>query len=50
LTPRLIDLSTLAIEAAMRPLGDYLACDQCNQLLRERINDLVSQWSTVKVK
>ncbi|KAI9508680.1 hypothetical protein F5148DRAFT_867610 [Russula earlei] len=42
------DLSTHAIEAALRPLGDYLACDQCTQLLRERINNLVSQWSTVK--
>ncbi|KAI0265092.1 hypothetical protein BC834DRAFT_970291 [Gloeopeniophorella convolvens] len=42
------DLSTHAIEAALRPLGDYLSCDQCKQLLRERINNLVSQWSTVK--
>jgi hypothetical protein len=43
------DLSTHAIEAALRPLGDYLSCDQCKQLLRERINNLVGQWSTVKV-
>ncbi|KAH9983219.1 hypothetical protein BJV74DRAFT_777565 [Russula compacta] len=43
------DLSTHAIEAALRPLGDYLACDQCTQLLRERINNLVAQWSKVKV-
>ncbi|KAH9960460.1 hypothetical protein BC827DRAFT_396882 [Russula dissimulans] len=42
------DLTTHAIEAALRPLGDYLACDQCNQLLRERINNLVAQWSIVK--
>jgi len=42
------DLSTHAIEAALRPLGDYLACEQCNQLLRERINNLVAQWSIVK--
>jgi hypothetical protein len=43
------DLSTHAIEAALRPLGDYLPCDQCSQLLRERINHLVAQWSIVKV-
>jgi len=42
------DLSTHAIEAALRPLSDYLLCDQCNQLLRERINHLVAQWSIVK--
>lgn len=42
------DLSTQAIEIALRPLGDYLACDQCNQLLRERINNLVALWSIVK--
>jgi hypothetical protein len=44
-----IDLSTPAIEIALRPLGDYLGCDQCNQLLRERINNLVALWSIVKV-
>ncbi|KAI0291770.1 hypothetical protein BC826DRAFT_1022115 [Russula brevipes] len=43
------DLSTHVIEAALRPLGDYLSCDQCNQLLRERINNLVVRWSIVKV-
>jgi len=42
------DLSTQAMEIALRPLCDYLGCDQCNQLLRERINNLVGQWSTVK--
>jgi len=42
------DLSTQAIEIALRPLGDYLVCDQCNQLLRERINKLVGLWSIVK--
>ncbi|KAF8506046.1 hypothetical protein F5888DRAFT_497787 [Russula emetica] len=42
------DLSTQAIEIALRPLGDYLGCDQCNQLLRERINNLVALWSIVK--
>ncbi|KAH9002415.1 hypothetical protein EDB86DRAFT_3125624 [Lactarius hatsudake] len=45
---RRLDLSTHAIEAALRPLGDYLACDSCKQLLRERINALVAQWSIVK--
>lgn len=44
------DLSTRAIEAALRPLGDYLPCDQCSQLLRERINILVGQWSIVKAR
>jgi hypothetical protein len=49
LTRRPIDLPTQAIEMAMRPLGEYLVCDQCNQLLRERIDKLIAQWSTVKV-
>jgi hypothetical protein len=43
------DLSTHAIETALRPLGDYLSCDQCKRLLSERINKLVAQWSIVKV-
>lgn len=42
------DLSTHTIEAALRPLGDCLPCGQCGQLLRERINHLVAQWSIVK--
>jgi len=42
------DLSTHAIEAALRPLGDYLSCDSCKQLLRDRINNLIAQWSIVK--
>jgi hypothetical protein len=49
LIQRIIDLSTQAIEIALRPLGDYLACDQCIQHLRERINNLVALWSIVKV-
>ncbi len=44
-----IDLSTHAIETALRPLGDYLSCDPCKQILRERVNNLVAQWSIVKV-
>lgn len=44
-----IDLSIQTIEVALRPLCDYLSCDQCKQLLRERINHLVAQWSIVKV-
>ncbi|KAI0311973.1 hypothetical protein OF83DRAFT_701659 [Amylostereum chailletii] len=42
------DLSTASIETALRPLGEHLSCDQCKQLLRERINNLVVQWSVVK--
>ncbi|KAA1473476.1 hypothetical protein DENSPDRAFT_851642 [Dentipellis sp. KUC8613] len=42
------DLSTAAIEAALCPLGERLSCDDCRRLLRERITDLVIQWSLVK--
>ncbi|KAI0036784.1 hypothetical protein K488DRAFT_75781 [Vararia minispora EC-137] len=43
------DLSTASIEAALRPLGEHLGCEQCQILLRERINNLVVQWSVVKL-
>ncbi|KAI0041563.1 hypothetical protein FA95DRAFT_1526398 [Auriscalpium vulgare] len=43
------DLSTSAIESALRPLGHYLTCDQCRGLLDERIDHLVAKWSLVKV-
>ncbi|TFY69799.1 hypothetical protein EVG20_g2983 [Dentipellis fragilis] len=44
------DLSTSAIETALYPLGDHLACKECRRLLKERIGDLVVQWAQVKRK
>ncbi|THH13573.1 hypothetical protein EW146_g6661 [Bondarzewia mesenterica] len=43
------DLPTASIEAALSPLAIHLTCDQCKVALRERINNLIVQWSVVKV-
>ncbi|KAF7776204.1 hypothetical protein Agabi119p4_4597 [Agaricus bisporus var. burnettii] len=42
------DLSTSVMESALRPLADHLTCEQCQQGLRERIKDLLVQWTVVK--
>lgn len=44
-----LDLSTGTMESALRPLTDHLTCEQCQSVLRERIKNLVVQWSVVKV-
>ena len=51
LTRRLagVDLSTTAIELALRPLGDHLSCETCRTTLYERVKQLMVQWSLVKV-
>jgi hypothetical protein len=42
------DLSTSTMESALRPLADHLTCEQCQTALRDRIKNLVVQWSVVK--
>jgi len=42
------DLSTSTMESALRPLSEHLTCEQCQQGLRDRIKNLVVQWSVVK--
>lgn len=42
------DLSTSTMESALRPLAEHLTCEQCQTALRERIKNLVVQWSVVK--
>ncbi|KAF8076327.1 hypothetical protein FPV67DRAFT_410814 [Lyophyllum atratum] len=42
------DLSTSTMESALRPLEEHLGCDDCKQALRDRIKNLVVQWSIVK--
>lgn len=42
------DMSASSIEAALLPLCDNLACELCKTALRERIRDLIIQWSQVK--
>lgn len=44
------DLSTSTMESALRPLEEHLVCDECKRALRERIKNLVVQWSIVKVR
>ncbi|KAF9482440.1 hypothetical protein BDN70DRAFT_801430 [Pholiota conissans] len=43
------DLSTSSMESALRPLAEHLTCEHCQQSLRDRIKNLVVQWSIVKV-
>lgn len=38
------------MESALTPLTEHLTCDQCRQVLAERIKTLVIQWSDVKVR
>ncbi|RDX55425.1 hypothetical protein OH76DRAFT_1478075 [Lentinus brumalis] len=42
------DLSTSAMESALCPLADHLACDICKRSLADRVKQLVIQWSVVK--
>ncbi|KAI0347108.1 hypothetical protein BDW22DRAFT_1404769 [Trametopsis cervina] len=42
------DLSTIAMESALGPLGEHLSCEICKSALRERVKQLVVQWTLVK--
>jgi len=42
------DLSTSAMESALSPLGEHLSCELCRATLKDRIKNLVVQWSVVK--
>lgn len=42
------DMSASSIEAALLPLCERLNCEICKTALRERIRDLIIQWSQVK--
>jgi hypothetical protein len=45
-----LDVSTTTIESALTPLGVHLSCDLCRQALKERVENLVAEWSAVKVR
>lgn len=38
------------MESALGPLGDHLSCELCQTTLRDRIKQLIIQWSVVKVR
>jgi hypothetical protein len=44
-----LDLSTSAIESALKPLGDHLTCKLCKDTLVERVKSIIYQWSIIKV-
>jgi len=44
-----LDLSTTSMESALRPLVEHLTCQECQEALGNRIQNLVAQWSVVKV-
>lgn len=37
------------MESALRPLVEHLTCQECQEVLGDRIQNLVAQWSVVKV-
>ncbi|KAI5118984.1 hypothetical protein M0805_001123 [Coniferiporia weirii] len=43
------DMSASTIESALCPLTDHLSCELCKTVLKDRIRDVVVQWSVVKV-
>lgn len=45
-----LDVSTSTMEVALRPLQEHLTCDLCRDTLKERIKDVIVQWSIVKVR
>ncbi|KAJ7047427.1 hypothetical protein C8F04DRAFT_1058802 [Mycena alexandri] len=42
------DMSTNALESALRPLAEHLPCDLCKNALNDRVKNLIVQWSIVK--
>ncbi|KAJ7068213.1 hypothetical protein C8F01DRAFT_1117309 [Mycena amicta] len=42
------DISTQALESALRPLAEHLNCELCKTALNDRIKSTVLQWSIVK--
>lgn len=38
------------MESALRPLSEHITCDLCQQALKDRIKNLIVQWSIVKVR
>lgn len=44
------DISTSAMESALNPLIEHLSCELCKQSMRERVKNLVVQWSVVRVR
>jgi hypothetical protein len=46
----LLDLSTSTMESALSPLGEHLSCDLCRSALKDRIKNLIVQWSVVKAR
>ncbi|KIY73716.1 hypothetical protein CYLTODRAFT_448692 [Cylindrobasidium torrendii FP15055 ss-10] len=42
------DLSVGSVESALSPLADHVDCDLCKRSLKERVKNLVVQWSVVK--
>jgi len=43
------DLSTHNMHSALNPLMEHLDCEQCHEVLRDRIKDVVVQWASVGV-
>ncbi|EMD32053.1 hypothetical protein CERSUDRAFT_144185 [Gelatoporia subvermispora B] len=41
-------LSTHAIQLALRPLESQINCEVCLQLLRDRVQEVINEWSAVK--
>ena len=44
-----LDLSTSAINSALGTLQDHLSCQLCRNSLKQRVKQIVVEWSNVKV-
>jgi len=45
----LLDISTHSIQSMLHPLTEHLDCEQCHQVLHDRIKDVVVEWASVGV-
>lgn len=44
------DLTTVALELAFSKLADRLSCEMCRASLRQRLQEVLAEWSNVKVR
>lgn len=46
----MVDTTVVMIESMFRMLDDHLTCFDCKRSLRERVKDIVIEWSEQKVR
>lgn len=43
-------MSTNSLNSLLSPVAQEIACADCRRILRQRIDDVVNQWSSVPVR